>query len=259
LSTSGAVTRRLENLTDDEYEVLETILEEAQTKYIQDNTGSLGIDADARVVISVTEVIVADTQITIIFDMEIIYSVMTGYIPLAPNDLATVAFSSGNAALIDDLKTSGISSLQDVTGIDSVAIFGRTIVGVTTDYFEGIIQSEYSASACICDDTSECDSTIKAEATVPLRLCVKSDSPDLEVNAISYLTITQQGGDSAAQSQIKSSDIVLNGQPVLVSVFSVSVYSVQFHPFLELLLIAFSFLSTLSIDNPHRYRSFQYY
>jgi hypothetical protein len=206
-------------VADYEYEVLENILVLVQEEYIQDNSDSLGIDADATVAITVTEATVAFNQNAIIYDLEIIYSATTGATSLAPNDLATVAFSSENAdALIDYLKPSGIMSFQDATGIVSLLIGGRATVGVTTD-FEGLIQSDYTASACICSFTNECDSTIKAEATVSLRLCVKSDSPDLEVNGLSYLTITQQGGDSAAQAEITSSDIVLFFQPVLVRFF----------------------------------------
>jgi hypothetical protein len=128
-------------VADYEYEVLENILVEVQQKYIEDNSDSLGIDADARVAISVTEATVGVNKNAIIYDLEIIYSATTGAISLAPNDLATVAFSSGNDALIDYLTDSGIMSFQDATGIVSVVIGGRATIGVTSD-FEGLIQSD---------------------------------------------------------------------------------------------------------------------
>ena len=80
---------------------------------------------------------------------------------------------------------------------------------------ESDIQGAYTVSACICDSSNFCDRAILAQADTPLRLCVMSDSANLEIANLSYLRLTQHKKDSYYY-QVTTSELVMDGQLMTV-------------------------------------------
>ena len=90
---------------------------------------------------------------------------------------------------------------------------------------EGDIRGVDTVSACICDSSNFCDQEIRAQADTPLRLCVMSDSANLEIENLSYLRLTQHKEDSN-HYQVTTSELVMDGELMTVRMeYTLSEYS----------------------------------